>query len=73
MEKARLERVSSSERKGKRKRIILEGVGHVAWKSGEGGRGRGGERVCEGGKRRKEVVKATERGDIGDILTRSAN
>ena len=45
MEKARLERVSSSERKGKRKRIILEGVGHVAWKSGEGREGERG-RAC---------------------------
>ena len=36
-------------------------------------RGRGESVYVKAGKRRKGVVKATERGDIGDILTRSAN
>ena len=43
---------------------------------GNRARERGGEEesvYVKAEKRRKEVVKATERGDIGDILTRSAN
>ncbi len=42
-----------------RKIIILERVGHVAWKWGEGMRERGGERGCEGG-------EEEERGCEGD-------